>query len=136
MKKPFFLLLILCGSTGISYCQQLKPVDTIKTYDFGKMPPVYFSNKVFWEKNYNKENQLMFEGLKYNTCFVGAYKNYWPSGIIKTTGQYQSNSTGNWSNLQARGLCSVAEGVWKNFTEDGDLRSTVIYSKGKIIREE
>jgi antitoxin component YwqK of YwqJK toxin-antitoxin module len=110
-------------------------IDTVTTVDFGKMPPVYFSNKVYWEKNYNKNNHLVFEALKYNSCYIGAYINYSDNGKVKTRGQYIQNTSGDWTDLKNRGLCSVMDGEWKNYNEAGALISTVIYDKGKIVKE-
>lgn len=110
-------------------------VDTVTTVDYGKMPPVYFSNKVYWEKNYDNKNHLLFEGLKYNSCFIGAFINYWNNGNIKTIGKYLSDATGKMSDLQSRGFCSVQTGEWKNYDETGKLTSTVLYDKGKVIKE-
>ena len=135
MKKNISILLLFFFLSQQGFSQHAKLVDTVKTVNNGKMPPVYFSNKVYWEKNYDKDNQLLYEGLKYNSCFIGSYINYWPCGIVKTTGQYVHNPTGNWTRLKERGLCSIQDGAWKDYTEDGDVKHTVIYNKGKIIKE-
>jgi antitoxin component YwqK of YwqJK toxin-antitoxin module len=110
-------------------------IDTVTTADFGKMPPVYFSNKVYWERNYDNKNHLLFEALKYNACFIGEYLNYWENGKLKTKGQYLQNPTTDWTGLQKRGLCSVMQGEWKNFDATGNLKKTVVYEQGKIIKE-
>jgi antitoxin component YwqK of YwqJK toxin-antitoxin module len=110
-------------------------IDTVQTVDYGKMPPVYFSNKVYWERNYDNQNHLLFEGLKYNSCFIGAFINYWPNGTVKTKGQYVSNKSKDWNNLKQRGLCSVPDGEWKSYNEDGELKNTVIYKNGTIKKE-
>ena len=133
MKIMFSGWLAICGMTCNSYGQ---PVDTVQTVDYGEMPPVYFSNKVYWERNYDKDNHLLFEGLKYNTCFIGAVTNYWENGTIKTKGQYIKNTSGNWTDLKGRGLCSVQDGEWKNYNREGKLISTVLYKKGVIVKEE
>lgn len=133
MKKiiPLFLLITCFSCYGHS-----QAIDTVSTYNFGKMPPVYFSNKQYWERNYDNQNHLLFEALKYNECFIGPYSNYWTSGKVKTTGQYLSNSSGNWADLRQRGLCSVMDSTWKNYDENGHLSSTVIYKEGKLVKEE
>ena len=85
MKKLFIILLAICSFANSSRSQA---IDTVQTVDYGKMPPVYFSNKVYWEKNYDNQNHLLFEALKYNSCFIGEYMNYWENGKLKTSGQY------------------------------------------------
>ena len=135
MKKFLSILVLFFFLSQQGYSQHAKAIDTVKTFDYGKMPPVYFANKVYWERNYNKDNEILFEGLKYNSCFIGPYINYWLSGIVKTRGQYLQNKTGNWPQLKERGLCSIQDGVWKDYTEDGDLKHTTTYNKGKIIKE-
>ncbi len=134
MKTGFFFLLILCSYSKNGF-GQITSIDTVQTFDYGKMPPVYFSNKVYWEKNYNKDNLLLFEALKYNSCYIGAFVDYWENGKIKTTGQYLKNTTDNWAKLQSRSLCSVHDGEWKNFDQTGKLTKTVVYKKGKIVKE-
>lgn len=132
MKKTLLLLLMFALITNT----RSQAIDTVTTYNYGKMPPVYFSNKVYWERNYDKDNHLQFEALRYNYCFIGPFINYWNNGVLKTKGQYVLNKTGDWNDLDHRRLCSVMDGEWQNFTESGKLTSTVIYDKGKIIKED
>ena len=132
MKKLLIVLLAICGFANSGRSQA---IDTVQTVDYGKMPPVYFSNKVYWEINYDNQNHLLFEGLKYNSCFIGAFVNYWNNGKVKTKGQYVKNKTHDWTNHKSRGLCSVQDSVWKNYNENGELIKTVVYKKGTIIKE-
>jgi antitoxin component YwqK of YwqJK toxin-antitoxin module len=110
-------------------------IDTVQTVDYGKMPPVYFSNKVYWEKNYDKDNHLLFEALKYNSCFIGAFVNYWNNGRVKTCGQYLRDTTVSLKDMPGNDKCSTMNGSWKNFNESGILISTAMYDKGKIVKE-
>ena len=110
-------------------------IDTVQTADYGKMPPVYFSNKVYWEKNYDKDNHLLFEALKYNSCFIGAFVNYWNNGRVKTCGQYLRDTTVSLANMVKNEKCSTMNGGWKNFNEAGVLIGTVLFDRGKIIKE-
>lgn len=132
MKLFFFILFAVVVFVTHSYGQA---VDTVQTMDYGKMPPVYFSNKVYWERNYDKDNHLLFEALKYNSCFIGAYVNYWDNGKIKTRGQYLQDTTISRKDLRSHGLCSVQNGEWKNYSQTGDLIKTILYDKGEIIKE-
>jgi antitoxin component YwqK of YwqJK toxin-antitoxin module len=132
--RKFLYLLIATHLVAISLHSQV--IDTVTTVNYGKMPPVYFSDKIYWERNYDNKNHLVFEGLKYNECFIGAFVNYWSNGTIKTKGQYVSNTSGDWKKLRERGLCSVMDGIWKNYNDAGELTSTVIYDKGTVIKQD
>lgn len=132
MKKIIFFLIATLFLSTVAFSQA---VDTVQTVDYGKMPPVYFSNKIYWERNYNDKNRLLFEALKYNSCFIGAFVNYWENGQVKTKGQYLTNNTNDWKDLEGRGLCSVMDGEWKNYNDSGILTSTVLYDKGKVIKQ-
>jgi antitoxin component YwqK of YwqJK toxin-antitoxin module len=132
MKTLFLTLMIFILGTSSSHCQA---IDTAMTFDYGKMPPVYFSNKVYWEKNYDKDNHLLFEALKYNSCFIGAFVNYWNNGRVKTCGQFLRDTTVSYKDMVKNDKCSTMNGGWKNFNEAGTLISTVLYDRGKIIKE-
>ena len=129
------ILISLFAVIGFSNNIHSQSIDTVQTVDYGKMPPVYFSNKIYWEKNYDKDNHLLFEGLKYNSCFIGAFVNYWNNGRVKTSGQYLRDTTISLKDMVKNGNCSTMNGEWKNFNEAGALTSTVLYDKGKIIKE-
>ncbi|HYM93139.1 MAG TPA: hypothetical protein VET23_03295 [Chitinophagaceae bacterium] len=131
MKHIFSLSAIFV----ISLNSKSQAIDTVITVNYGKMPPVYFSDKIYWERNYDKNNRLLFEGLKYNSCFIGDFVNYWPNGRVKTKGGYLKNNSNDWKELEGRGLCSVMEGEWKNYDGEGKLLSIAIYDKGKIIKQ-
>lgn len=137
MKNIILLIIVLsvCTIAGKS-----QTIDTVNTYGFGKMPPIYMGNKLYWERNYeqSKDGQnvtLSFIGLSYNACHVGAFTAFYPGGKIRTTGHYKENTTGDWSDLKNRGLCSVPDGEWKEYSEDGTLTKTYIYEDGKVVKE-
>lgn len=134
------LIAIFALVTLTSVCQS-QIIDTVNTYGFGKMPPIYSGNKLYWERNYQKEKgdqgavTLSFIALSYNSCHVGLYTGFYPSGNVKTTGQYMENTTGDWSDLKKRGLCSIQTGEWKEYAEDGTLTKTYVYENGTLIKE-
>lgn len=132
MKQMIIVWALICCAAISSHAQA---IDTVITADYGKMPPVYFSNKIYWERNYDNKNHLLFEALKYNSCFIGAFADYWENGRVKTCGQYLHNHSGNWASLQAQGLCSVRDGEWISFNSAGRLINTTLYEKGKVIKE-
>ena len=130
----FFIPLVCITSLGNSQVNNpVRVIDTAITVNYGKMPPVYFSNKVYWERNYDKDNHLLFEALKYNDCFIGYFIDYWPNGSVKTRGQYLQNNTVDWTDLVKRGLCSIKDSVWKTYSDDGRLIGDYTYSKDVII---
>lgn len=137
MKNIILLIIILSVYTIAGKSQT---IDTVNTYGFGKMPPIYEGNMLYWERNYEKSKgdetvTLSFIALSYNSCHVGAFTAFYPSGKIRTTGHYKENSTGDWSDLKNRGLCSVQDGEWKEYSEDGTLTKTYIYEDGKVVKE-
>ena len=134
MKRFTIILCFIIGATHTCLAQT-GTVDTVTTVDFGKMPPVYSSNKVYWEKNYDDKNHLLFEALKYKSCFIGPFISYSENGKLKMTGQYVQNNSGKWEDLQSRGFCSVHEGEWKSFDQNGKRTKTVVYKGGKIVKE-
>jgi antitoxin component YwqK of YwqJK toxin-antitoxin module len=129
MKRIYLILVVMICFISGSHAQA---IDTVQTFDYGKMPPVYFSNKVYWEKNYDKDNHLLFEALKYNSCFIVSY---WKNGRVKTCGQYLRDTTVSLKNMVKNDRCSMMNGGWKNFSEAGVLISTFLYDRGKIIKE-
>lgn len=85
MKKLFFLFLFLVVVTGYGKGQ---PIDTVKTINDGSLPAIYSADKLYYEKNYDTLQHLLYEGLKFNSCFLGIIHYYWPNGTIKETHQY------------------------------------------------
>ncbi len=137
MKKIISVLFFIAAFTSICNSQT---IDTVSTYGFGKMPPIYFGNRVYWERHYEqtKDEQssvMTFIALSYNECHIGIYTAFYPNGTIRSTGQYLSNTTDDRSDLKSRGLCSVQDGEWKDFAPDGTLTKTYIYENGKVIKE-
>lgn len=107
MKPAFLTLVAVVLFISKSNCQA---IDTVQTFDYGKMPPVYFSDKVYWEKNYDKDNHLLFEALKYNSCFIAAFVNYWNNGRVKTCGQYLRDTAVSLKDMVKNDKCSTMNG--------------------------
>jgi antitoxin component YwqK of YwqJK toxin-antitoxin module len=85
MKKIFF---ILFSVVELAVCSNGQPIDTVITNNDGKIPPVYTANKLYYEKNYDSLRHLIFEGLKFNSCYLGTIIYYWPTGKIKNIQKY------------------------------------------------
>jgi antitoxin component YwqK of YwqJK toxin-antitoxin module len=88
--------------------------------------PCYF-------KTYDENDVLLYEGAQYTDCRVGIWMEYYPSGALKIIGHYKENDTDNWENLWNRKLCSIKHGKWEYYNEDGAIRLTEYYWKGKLV---
>jgi len=80
MKKIFCILSILIA---IAITSEGQAFDTIYTINNEKTPSVYSAGKLYYEKNYNTYKQPIYEGLKFNLCFLGTINYYWPTGKLK-----------------------------------------------------
>ena len=171
MKKYFFVLLFFIGITAYSSGQI---IETVKTSNSEKTPAIYNGNKLYYEKNYDAQAHIVFEGLKFNNCYLGNITWYWPDGNLKYTRRYLIDTPTtadlkrwewlehyrvwnaekkifeypeNWlesnpgddktpylKELEKRGRCNIANGLWKSFDKNGKLISVVVYDKGKLIK--
>lgn len=91
MKKILFVLLLV---VAVAACSNGQTIDTVKTINNGTIPPVYFANKLYFEKNYDTLKHLNFEGLKFNSCYLGTITWYWPDGKLKNTRKYLIDTPG------------------------------------------
>src|SRR5688572_7142365 len=62
--------------------------------------------KPCWLRYYDKDGNLLQEGLSYSDCALGKRTEYYQSGKIKVIRYFKTNDTNDWSNFP----CSVAEG--------------------------
>jgi len=85
--------------------------------------------KPCWLRYYDKDGKLLQEGLSYSDCALGKRIEYYPSGKIKVIRYYKTNDTNYWTNFP----CSVAEGTWIYYNEDGTIEKTETYVDGKQI---
>ena len=85
--------------------------------------------KPCWLRYYDTQGRLLQEGLSYSDCALGKRTEYYPSGKPKVIRYYKTNETGDWSNFP----CSVAEGTWTYFREDGSIEKTEVYKDGKKV---
>ncbi len=172
MKKIFFILFSVVEFT---LCSNGQTIDTVITINDGKIPPAYTANKLYFEKNYDTFKQLIFEGLKFNSCYLGTINYYWPAGNLKNTRKYLIDTPGtsdierwswmknyrvweanrkvfvypeNWiqpdlrhdnnsyfKELEKKGRCNIPDGEWKSYDKEGKLSSTILYRKGKKVKE-
>lgn len=130
MKKIFVLLSVVAVATSGNG----QTIDTVKTINDGTIPPAYYGNKLFYEKNYDTLRHLNFEGLKFNSCYLGTITWYWPSGKLKSTCKYLVDTTGILTKLEISGRCNIPDGEWKSYNESGKLTVTMVYDKGKMVK--
>lgn len=172
MKKIFF---ILFSVVEFAVCSNGQAIDTVIIINDGTKPPVYSANKLYYERNYDTLQQLIFEGLKFNTCYLGTINYYWPAGNLKYIRRYLIDTPGiadirrwpwmknyrvweanrkafvypeNWiepdlhhdnsayfKELEKKLRCNIPDGEWKSYDKEGKLSTTILYRKGKKIKE-
>ena len=86
--------------------------------------------KPCWLKYYDKDGKLLQEGLSYTDCALGKRTEYYQSGKIKAVRFYKTNDTNDWTNFP----CSVADGTWTYYNEDGSIEKTETYTDGNKIK--
>lgn len=144
--------------------QSIAQYDTISTYDVNLSDYMTTNGRVYmangkviskekylfykdnWEKvkncqpcqvyTYNDQQQLKHVSVQFEECLVGPFTEYYLDGRLKVEGNFKSNPSTDWSNLRLRGLCSVREGEWKYYSDNGKLEVVETYQNGKIIQRE
>jgi len=85
---------------------------------------------------YFDENEILIrEVVSCTDCGVGSFKEYYPNGQVRESGQYKENPTGNWDSIFYRGYCSVRVGQWQYFNEKGDFIYSEIWDNGNFIEQ-
>jgi antitoxin component YwqK of YwqJK toxin-antitoxin module len=103
-----------------------------KNYDQSSQQSTTIDNcKPCWLRYYDQEGKLLQEGLSYSDCRLGKVVEYYQSGKVKVIRLFKTNDTNDWTNFP----CSVAEGTWTYYTEDGSVEKTETYIDGKQIKE-
>ncbi|CAN0526973.1 unnamed protein product, partial [Scytosiphon promiscuus] len=89
-------------------------------------------------KGYDRTENLMFEGLSYQYCWVGTYKEYYTNGNIAVDGNHSriSSVKGDLTKINEFKDCAERHGEWKFYLENGELFSTEYWDMGKFIRQE
>jgi antitoxin component YwqK of YwqJK toxin-antitoxin module len=86
-------------------------------------------------KIHNEDDILIKEGVYYTDCQIGSFKDFYPNGKTKLSGQYKENNTGNWEGIYKRGLCNVADGQWTYFNEQGKILYSEFWQDGAFIKQ-
>lgn len=103
-----------------------------KVYDHYKGDSVIVDRPVIY-RTYDINDTLIHEAIFYGDCQVGYCKEFYPGGKLKMTGQFKENTTGNWENISERGYCSVKDGVWKYYSENGKLLYSETWKNDQFI---
>ena len=88
-------------------------------------------------KYYDKNDILLREIVSCTDCGVGDFKEFYPNGKVKLSGQYKENNSGNWDwkTIQKRGYCSVPSGKWTYFNKKGDTLYSEFWKNGEFIKQ-
>lgn len=84
---------------------------------------------------YNVDEVILREAIACTDCGVGYFKTYYPNGQISSTGHYKENPTGNWDELWDRGYCSVKDGQWTYFSEEGDTLYSEFWKDNEFVQQ-
>lgn len=107
--------------------------------------PVYDKYKSTWKnmerccpcilESYDENDALLSEAVSCSDCGVGFFKEFYPNGTIRLSGKYKENSSRIWINLWERGFCSVPDGQWTYFAENGDTLYSEFWNDGNFIQQ-
>lgn len=84
-------------------------------------------------KVYDTDNILLTISTRYSDCSIGSYTEFYHNGKIKIKGQFKENDTGDWTNLDNRGYCSIREGDWSYYSFWGHLMRIETYVNNKLV---
>ncbi len=86
---------------------------------------------------YDDNDKLMSEAVLYSEELwgVGWFKEYYPSGKLKLTGQYKENTNGNWEEFKEKGYFNREDGKWTYFKENGDTLYNEYWGNGEFIKQ-
>ena len=82
---------------------------------------------------FDDAGNIIQSSMQYGDCLVGDYYQYYPSGQLKVKGSWKKNFTGKWKRIWKRGYCSVIDGEWIYYSEEGDVLKTETYKNGVLI---
>ena len=162
--RKYFVIIITFFLSSIIYAQDELTLDSIGIFNInlssynttnGKM---YLANgkavskekfdfyKSNWENGskckpcklytYREDGSIQNISIQYDGCMLGKYHAFTSNGKLETEGQFTTNPDNDWSNLRSRGLCSVREGEWKYYNENGNLLYIESYSNGTLIHKQ
>lgn len=86
-------------------------------------------------KSYDESDNLIRESVSCTDCGVGWFKIFYKNGKVKLSGTYKENPTGDWNDIWNRGYCSVPNGQWTYFKENGDTLYSEFWNNGVFIKQ-
>lgn len=92
-------------------------------------------SKPFYLKVYTRDHVLVSEYYCISDCCIGSFIDYYYNGSIKRKGHCRVNTTGDWTNLWDRKLCSVADGTWIHYDVYGNPTYAEFWEDGEFIQQ-
>lgn len=83
-----------------------------------------------WLKYYDKDYDLIMEGVFYQDCAFGSVRHYYKNGSLRSLSSYLEYSDS--TNLTID--CSVREGLTILYDMKGNISDSIIYNRGKRVR--
>lgn len=106
-----------------------------KIYDYYQIQADKFLNcKPCYLMSYDINDVLVNASQSYGDCAIGISIDYYPTGAIKAVKYYKQNLSGDWANFYKRGYCSVRNGKWTYYDENGNIIKTENYTDGKLVK--
>ncbi|MES2617140.1 MAG: hypothetical protein V4613_04630 [Bacteroidota bacterium] len=164
LKKIIFLLLCLQGLAlysqkysdsfykNIPVHQYYSKFKGEIKYDEYFKPTYYINNKEVSRSEYNKNcNQgeccpclyqsyndsdvLVYEAVTCGECAIGKYSEFYNNGKIKVRGQYETTNQKNFNKLYKSGNCSIKNGQWVYYKDNGDTAYSEFWDNDKFIKQ-
>jgi hypothetical protein len=88
-------------------------------------------------RSFDENDALVREGVQCSDCGVGWFKEYYPDGLLKRSGRYKENISGNWdlNGEENEFPCSVPQGRWDYFNESGSFVYSEYWNDGQFLAQ-
>ena len=86
-------------------------------------------------ESYDENDVLLSESIACTDCGVGWFKEYYPNGKLRLTGQYKENPTGNWKDIWNKQYCNVEAGEWIYYNENGERTYSEFWNDGVFVKQ-
>lgn len=86
-------------------------------------------------ESFDENDNLIRKSVSCTDCGVGWFKTYYKNGNVKLSGTYKENPRGDWKDIWDRGYCSVPNGQWTYFKENGDTLYSEFWDNGVFIKQ-
>jgi hypothetical protein len=85
---------------------------------------------------YDHMDRIKHQAIQHFDCFVGEYIEFYPDGKVKTKGYFKTPPSNDWGNLRMRQLCSVRDGKWTYYNENGKAELIETYEGGRMTNSD